>query len=272
MDPRWVESQHVLPCRGAAVFLPGPLKERARAEPKIQADYSAEPDPPAASLLDLVRATVVFEEPYSLACFVKFVQKNYRVARLKNRFECDSVEKVSAARLQQEFYAAEAWGYDDTSSVHSSGSGTSGRSSYDKMYRDVMLNIEVPRANGPPFIAELQVALSGIAILKKSEQKVYSIMRMDRASDLRDTFVFSKGETPRHSASPRRMLSEPPAEETLVEPMSPLSVAPLSPPARHPVASTSMKVSGLVSLEPMSPMGVEAGLPMSVEPDWPDRN
>ena len=53
-----------------------------------------------------------------------------------------------------------------------------------------MLNIEVPREDGPPFIAELQVALSGIAILKKSEQAVYTIMRMQHAADLQDTFVF----------------------------------------------------------------------------------
>merc|ERR1719440_1349496 len=110
-----------------------------------------------------------------------------KVVRVKNRFEHDLVTKVSAAQLQQEFYAAEAWGYDDATSV---GSGGSGREAYDKMYRDVMINVEVPREDGPPFIAELQVALSGIAILKKSEQAVYTIMRMQHAADLQDTFVF----------------------------------------------------------------------------------
>jgi hypothetical protein len=138
-------------------------------------------------VLDLVRATVVFEEPYALACFVKYVQKTMRTVRLKNRFEHDAAERISAARLQQEFYAAEAWGYEDAESVASSGSG---RESYDKMYRDVMLNVEVPREGGPPFIAELQVALSGIVILKKSEQVVYTIMRMKRPADLVGTFVF----------------------------------------------------------------------------------
>ena len=71
MDPSWVDARFVQACCGAAVFLPGPLKQRARAEHKIKTDYAAEPEPAAASLLDLVRATVVFEEPYSMACFVK---------------------------------------------------------------------------------------------------------------------------------------------------------------------------------------------------------
>jgi hypothetical protein len=134
---------------------------------------------------------VVFEEPYALACFVQYVRKTMKVVRVKNRFEHDLVTKVSAAQLQQEFYAAEAWGYDDASSV---GSGGSGREAYEKMYRDVMLNVELPRRDGPPFIAELQVALSGIAILKKSEQAVYTIMRMQSAADLQTTFVFDNAQ------------------------------------------------------------------------------
>ena len=52
----------------------------------------------------------------------------------------------------------------------------------------------MPREAGAPFIAEVQVALSGIAILKKSEQKVYSIMRMTCAAELLDTFVFDDGQ------------------------------------------------------------------------------
>jgi hypothetical protein len=160
---------------------------RTRAEHKVQTDYCDEPEPAAASILDLVRATVIFEEPYALAAFVKHAQKTLRVVRLKNRFEHDVGERISAARLQQEFYAAEAWGYDDADSV---ASGDSGRESYDKMYRDVMLNVELPREDGDPFIAELQVALSGISILKKSEQTVYTIMRMKRPADLLGTFVF----------------------------------------------------------------------------------
>ena len=110
----------------------------------------------ARSLVDLVRATVVFEEPYSMACFVKYMQKTFRVVRMKNRFADDVVEKISAAELQQQFYAAESWGYEDGSS-EASGS-TYGRSTYEKMYRDVLLNVEVPREAGAPFIAEIQVA------------------------------------------------------------------------------------------------------------------
>merc|ERR1719487_2159360 len=101
MEPRSVREGLVRSCRGAAVFLPGPLKKRARAEHKISTDYACEPDPPAASLLDLVRATVVFEEPYALACFVQYIQNTMRVVRLKNRFEHDDVERISASRLQQ---------------------------------------------------------------------------------------------------------------------------------------------------------------------------
>ena len=123
-----------------------------------------------------------------MACFVRYMQKTLRAVRVKNRFENDVVQKISAAQLQQQFYAAESWGYDDESSDASG--DTYGRMTYDKMYRDVLLNVEVPREGGLPFIAEVQVALSGIAILKKSEQKVYSIMRMKAAAELLDTFVF----------------------------------------------------------------------------------
>ena len=91
-----------------------------------------------------------------MACFVKYMQKTFRVVRMKNRFSDDVVEKTSAAELQQQFYAAESWGYEDGSS-EASGS-TYGRSTYEKMYRDVLLNVEVPREAGAPFIAEIQVA------------------------------------------------------------------------------------------------------------------
>merc|ERR1719258_364986 len=101
-----------------------------------------EPHPAAASLVDLVRATVVFEEPYSMACFVKYMQKTMPVVRVKNRFENDTVEKISAAQLQQEFYAAESWGYDDENGEASG--YRYGRTTFDKMYRDVLLNVEVP--------------------------------------------------------------------------------------------------------------------------------
>ena len=66
-----------------------------------------------------------------MACFVKYMQKTFRVVRMKNRFADDVVEKISAAELQQQFYAAESWGHEDGSS-EASGS-TYGRSTYEKM-------------------------------------------------------------------------------------------------------------------------------------------
>jgi hypothetical protein len=219
LEPRWIDSRFVRACRGAGVFLPGPLKLRARAEHKVQTDYATEPAPAAASLVDLVRATVVFEEPYSMACFVKYMQKTMRVVRMKNRFENDAAEKISAAQLQQQFYAAESWGYDDGSSEASG--ETYYRTTYDKMYRDVLLNVEVPREGGEPFIAEVQVALSGIAILKKSEQKVYSIMRMKHAAELCDTFVFDHkdldGPSSPTSQKSTHFFHDPDAPESRVE-------------------------------------------------------
>ena len=49
MEPRWMDRSFIQACRGAAVLLPGPPKERARAEHKIETDYKTEPDPAAAS-------------------------------------------------------------------------------------------------------------------------------------------------------------------------------------------------------------------------------
>ena len=57
--------------RGAGVFVPGPQKLMQRCNEKIRADYvDEEPWPPAASLLDLVRCTVVMDDPYAIAVFV----------------------------------------------------------------------------------------------------------------------------------------------------------------------------------------------------------
>ena len=59
--------------RGAAVFLPGPMKLLQRCQDKIDADYAEkEPWPPAASVLDLVRCTVVMDDPYAMALFVAY--------------------------------------------------------------------------------------------------------------------------------------------------------------------------------------------------------
>ena len=125
-----------------------------------------------------------------MSCFVKYMQKTMRVVRVKNRFASDTVQKISAAQLQQAFYSAESWGSDDYSSVATRAS-ESELPNYDKMYRDIMLNL---RPKGSNFICEVQLTLTGISILKKSEQKIYTLMRMTSASELLGTFVFSKRE------------------------------------------------------------------------------
>jgi hypothetical protein len=57
------------------------------------------------------------------------------------------------------------------------------------MYRDILVNL---RPKGSDFICEVQLTLTGISILKKSEQKIYTLARMTSAEELADTFVFSK--------------------------------------------------------------------------------
>ena len=156
--------------------MPGPLKRLQRSLDKIDGDYAgSEPWPPSASLLDIVRCTVIFDDPYAMAVFVAYLRKEFQVVRVKNRFENDEVEKVSVERLQAEFYAAETIAED----TESSSSGGSGLDTYDRMYRDVNLNLEMPRrvTNGlavESHICEVQVTLSGITILKKSLRFQYN--------------------------------------------------------------------------------------------------
>jgi hypothetical protein len=71
--------------------------------------------------------------------------------------------------------------------------GSSGGGHNAKMYRDVLVNI---RDLHSALICEVQITLTGIAILKKSEQKIYSIMRMASGQELLETFVFSRQEDP----------------------------------------------------------------------------
>ena len=82
---------------------------------------------------------------------------------------------MSVERLQAEFYAAETIAED----TESSSSGGSGLDTYDRMYRDVNLNLEMPRrvTNGlvvESHICEVQITLSGITILKKSLRFQYN--------------------------------------------------------------------------------------------------
>merc|ERR1719443_1777137 len=116
-------------------------------------------------------------------------EKRFDVVRIKNRFENDEVEEVSAEQIQCEFYGAETQG-DDTksnSTISTAGSGGDGHNA--KMYRDVLVNIRDPDSG---LICEVQITLTGVAILKKSEQKIYSIMRMASGQELLDTCVFSR--------------------------------------------------------------------------------
>merc|ERR1719248_293125 len=99
-----------------------------------------------------------------MACFVRFLQKEFTVVRVKNRFAHDNVERVTVERLQSEFYQADVLN-DDAESTASSGSGLT---RYQRNYRDVMLNLAM-KDGGIDFICEVQVTLSGISILKKSE-------------------------------------------------------------------------------------------------------
>ena len=51
--------------------MPGPLKRLQRSLDKIDGDYAgSEPWPPSASLLDIVRCTIILDDPYAMAVFV----------------------------------------------------------------------------------------------------------------------------------------------------------------------------------------------------------
>merc|ERR1719238_1977098 len=95
-------------CRGAGVLIPGPLKLEQRCRDKIANDYEGtEPSPAAASLVDIVRAAIGFDDPYAMAVMVAYLAKEFDIVRMKNRFENDDIEEVSLERMQGEFYAAE---------------------------------------------------------------------------------------------------------------------------------------------------------------------
>jgi hypothetical protein len=195
---------------GAGVLIPGPLKLAQRCREKIAADYGGlEQWPPAASLFDVVRCAIAFEDPYAMACMVAYLATEFDVVRVKNRFENDVVEEVSPERMQAEFYAAETLG-ESTDSTSESGPKS------EKMYRDVLVNL---RPKGSDFICEVQLTLTGISILKKSEQKLYSLARMTSAEELIGTFVFSERATARvaskQSLSTASTISAGPNTETL---------------------------------------------------------
>jgi hypothetical protein len=119
-------------------------------------------------------------------------EARFDVVRIKNRFDKDEVEEVSAEQIQAEFYGAETQG-EDTKSNSTRNTASSNEGHNEKMYRDVLVNIRDP---GSGLICEVQITLTGIAILKKSEQKIYSIMRMTSGQELLETFVFSRRADP----------------------------------------------------------------------------
>jgi hypothetical protein len=167
-------------CRGAGVLVPGPLKLEQRCRDKIANDYEGkEPSPAAASLVDIVRAAIGFDDPYAMAVMVAYLAKEFDIVRIKNRFENDDVEVVSPERIHAEFYAADSMGGETDASSDKKSS---------KMYRDILINL---RPRGSDFICEVQLSFTGIMILKKSEQKIYSLLRMTSADELLDTYVFS---------------------------------------------------------------------------------
>ena len=77
---------------------------------KLRTDYKDEPYPAAASLVDILRATIVLDDPYALAVCAAYIQKEFAAVRLKNRFASDGIESVSVERLLSEFYIAETVG------------------------------------------------------------------------------------------------------------------------------------------------------------------
>ena len=88
-----------------------------------------------------------------------------------------------------EFYAAETQGEDSESSSTVATAQTGTSVAMAKMYRDVNLHL---RPKGSEFVCEVQLTLTCISILKKSEQKIYTLERMVSAKELLGAFVFSE--------------------------------------------------------------------------------
>ena len=133
---------------------------------------------------------IAFDDPYAMAVMVTYLAKEFDVVRVKNRFEDDEVEEVTAEKLYSEFTLAETLG-EGSAGGEAGSEPTRPQASrrLDKMYRDILINL---RPKGSKFICEVQLTLTGISILKKSEQKIYSLMRMTSATELLGSFVFSE--------------------------------------------------------------------------------
>ena len=115
----------------------GPVKSRTRSEDKVKNDYADRPAPAAASLIDLCRSTVVFDDPYALAAFLAFMRHlGLDIIRVKNKFS-DLAEPGAENR-----------------------------------YRDVLMNWRVAG-----HVCETQLALADLSQIKKEIHKYYEIQR-----------------------------------------------------------------------------------------------
>ena len=161
-------------------------------EEKLRTDYKDDPYPAAASLVDILRATIVLDDPYALGVFAAYIQKEFAVVSLRNTFASDPVENVSAERLLSEFYSAETVGGTALTEYGDPAQDLGKLSGYKPQYRDVDIHIAVKfPGRKTEFICEVQLTLSSISILKECEQKIYSLMRIENPAELREYYVFS---------------------------------------------------------------------------------
>jgi len=84
---------------------PGPMKtwDRAKAKYEGWVDGNNVPGkiawpPLAAELLDLIRTTVLFDDPFDLAAFLHFMKLKFKLVRVANRFENFDPEKPGCFR------------------------------------------------------------------------------------------------------------------------------------------------------------------------------
>ena len=76
-ESKFVDVTELRRIRGAPVLVPGPMKLMQRCQDKIDADYAGKEQwPPAASVLDLVRCTILMEDPYAMAVLIASAQSD----------------------------------------------------------------------------------------------------------------------------------------------------------------------------------------------------
>jgi hypothetical protein len=131
----------------------GPLKTRDRAREKVNSFAKRLPKwpPPSSKLYDIIRATVIFDDPYELVMFLKFVEKSFPVVRVQNRFEG-------------------LWQRDDQSPV-------------DPNFRSVKSNL-VYTHEGRRLIVELQLTLRAVYKAELNTHNAYEVVRADVPSEV----------------------------------------------------------------------------------------